>query len=76
MNQPGERVELQIWREEGEDGVWRCRVLTPGALHTVRLDNDAALSAYVAGQIDLLIERYKLQEQEMCRVLKTSEARA
>jgi hypothetical protein len=54
-------VELQIWREES--GVWRCRVLTPAGVHTVRLDDQAALNAYIAGQIDVFVKEYELQVQ-------------
>jgi hypothetical protein len=60
--QPGMgSVELRIWREEG--GAWRCRVLTPTGVHTVRLDDQAALSAYIAGQIDVFVKEYELQAQ-------------
>ena len=51
-------VELHIWREES--GVWRCRVLTPAGVHTVRLDDQAALNAYIAGQIDVFVREYEL----------------
>jgi hypothetical protein len=54
-------VELRIWREES--GAWRCRVLTPVGIHTVRLDDQAALSAYIAGQIDAFVRQYELQAQ-------------
>jgi len=52
-------VELRIWREDG--GEWRCRVLTPGGVYTVRLDDQAALNAYIAGQIDMFVREYELQ---------------
>jgi hypothetical protein len=52
-------VELRIWREES--GTWRCRVLTPSGIHTVRLDDQAALSAYIAGQIDVFVREYELE---------------
>ena len=52
-------VELRIWREES--GVWRCRVLTPTGTHTVRLDDQAALNAYIAGQIDVFVRDYELE---------------
>jgi hypothetical protein len=61
MEQLLSSVELSIWREEG--GAWRCRVLTPAGLHTVRLDDQAALNAYIADQIDGFIETYELKEQ-------------
>src|SRR5262249_19102392 len=51
-------VELHIWREEG--GVWRCDVLTPEGNHTVRLNDQAALSAYIAGHIDMFVEEFEL----------------
>ncbi len=51
-------VELRIWREES--GTWRCRVLTPDGIHTVRLDDQAALSAYIAGQIEVFVKEYEL----------------
>jgi hypothetical protein len=52
-------VELRIWREES--GTWRCRVLTPVGIHTVRLDDQAALSAYIASQIDAFVREYELE---------------
>ena len=57
-------VELRIWREDG--GAWRCRVLTPDGVHTVRLDDQAALSAYIAGQIDIFVREHELQVQTAC----------
>jgi|RhiMetdeSRZDD1v2_1073273.scaffolds.fasta_scaffold1006346_1 hypothetical protein len=56
-------VELRIWREEG--GAWRCRVLTPDGMHTVRLDDQAALSAYIAGQIDVFVREYELEARSV-----------
>jgi hypothetical protein len=47
-------VELQIWREEGDDGAWRCRVITPGARQAIRLDDTRALSDYIVSQIEWL----------------------
>jgi hypothetical protein len=52
-------VELRIWRDER--GTWRCRVLTPNGVHTVRLDDQAALSAYIANQIDVFVREYELE---------------
>ena len=60
MDEYQEHIELHIWREAGAGDVWRCRVVAPGTLHTVRLDSHADVSAYVASQIDMLIEGYKL----------------
>jgi hypothetical protein len=57
--QGADSVELRIWREES--GAWRCRVLTPAGVHTVRLDDQSALNAYIAGQIDIFIREYELQ---------------
>jgi hypothetical protein len=59
IEQGADSVELRIWREEG--GAWRCRVLTPTGVHTVRLDDQVALSAYIAGQIDVFVREYELQ---------------
>jgi hypothetical protein len=61
MEQLTNSVELRIWREEG--GTWRCRVLTPSGFHSVRLDDQAALNAYISSQIDMFIKAYELQEQ-------------
>jgi len=54
-------VELHIWRDD--TGAWRCRVLTPVSSHTVRLDNQAALSAYIVSQIDMFVEESELLAQ-------------
>jgi hypothetical protein len=56
-------VELRIWREES--GTWRCRVLTPDGIHTVRLDDQAALSAYIAGQIEVFVREYELEARSV-----------
>lgn len=58
MDQYVKAVELRIWREAGADGRWRCRVIAPDTLHTVRLDDEQALSAYVASQINTFIESH------------------
>jgi len=50
-------VELQIWREDG--GAWRCRVLTTEGDHVIHLDDQAALSTYIASQIDLFVGEYE-----------------
>jgi hypothetical protein len=63
MSQQSNRVELQIWREAGAGGMWRCRVVAPDGRHTVRLDGYEALSAYVASQINLLVEGQEVQTQ-------------
>ena len=47
-------VELHIWRDEG--GAWRCLVQTPAGSHTAQLDNQPALSAYIANQIDMFVD--------------------
>jgi hypothetical protein len=59
IEQDASSVELRIWREEG--GSWRCRVLTSDGFYTVRLDDQAALSAYIAGQIDVFVKEYELE---------------
>ena len=59
IEQDASSVELHIWREEG--GSWRCQVMTSDGIHTVRLDDQAALSAYIAGQIDVFIKEYELE---------------
>jgi hypothetical protein len=51
-------VELHIWREEC--GAWRCLVQTPTSSRTVQLDNQSALSAYIAGQIDMFVDEAEL----------------
>jgi hypothetical protein len=61
MDQSTIGVELQIWREKGEGGGWRCRVMTPYGYHTVRLDDQEALSTYITGQIDMFLKAYELQ---------------
>lgn len=58
IDQAAKSVELRIWRED--NGVWRCRVMTPTGSHTVRLDDQSALSAYIAGQIDMFVEEFEL----------------
>jgi hypothetical protein len=65
MDQYVKAVELRIWREAGTDGRWRCRVIAPDALHTVRLDDYQALSAYVASQINIFIES-QMDEEQSC----------
>jgi hypothetical protein len=59
IEQTASSVELHIWREE--NGSWRCRVMSPAGVHTVRLDDQAALSTYIAGQIDMFVKEYELQ---------------
>ena len=61
IDQAASSVELHIWREDG--GVWHCDVLTPAGSHTVRLDDQAALSAYIAGHIDMFVEEFELLAQ-------------
>lgn len=56
MDTSESRVELHIWRETGQEGVWRCRVLGPETLQVVRLGDEAALSSYVTSQLHLLFE--------------------
>jgi hypothetical protein len=63
MDQSTIGVELQIWREKGEGGVWRCRVMTPCGHHTVRLDDQEALNTYITGQIDMFVRAYEMQGQ-------------
>ena len=58
IEQGVDSVELHIWREES--GAWRCRVLTPAGVHTVRLDDQVALNAYIASQIDVFVREYEL----------------
>ncbi len=65
VDQPMSGVELRIWREDG--GGWRCRVLTPSGFHTVRLDDQDTLSAYIAGQIDIFVKEHELQERAAWR---------
>jgi len=65
VDQPMSGVELRIWREDG--GTWRCRVLTPSGFHTVRLDDQDELSAYIAGQIDIFVKEHELQERAAWR---------
>lgn len=60
MDEAHVRVELQIWREEDASGAWRCRVVGPGLLQSVRLADHVALNAYIAGQIDTLVACYPL----------------
>ncbi len=62
MNESQGRVELQIWREDGASGAWCCRVVAPGVLQSVRLDDHVALSSYVAGQVDMFIERHTFEQ--------------
>ncbi len=57
MAYPVARVELEIWQEEGEPRSWRCRLIAPDGLHAVRLDDEAALSAYVMLQIDAFMKQ-------------------
>ncbi|MEM8533236.1 MAG: hypothetical protein AAGF95_20515 [Chloroflexota bacterium] len=64
MNPSASRVELQIWREAGQDGVWRCRVLGPETLQVVRLGDEAALSSYVTSQLNLLFEMSDIDTQD------------
>ena len=54
MEQHSQRVELHVWREEGDQGLWRCRVISAGTFHTVRFDSYEALSAYVVAQLEVL----------------------
>jgi hypothetical protein len=61
IDQAAGSVELHIWREES--GAWCCDVLTPAGSHTVRLDDQAALSAYIAGHIDMFVEEFELLSQ-------------
>ena len=54
MEQHSQRVELHVWREEGDEGLWRCRVMSAGTFHTVRFESYEALSAYVVAQLEVL----------------------
>ncbi len=58
IDQAASSVELHVWREES--GAWHCQVLTPAGSHVIRLDDQSALSAYIAGQIDMFVEEYEL----------------
>ena len=57
-DQAASSVELHVWREES--GGWRCHVLTPAGSQIIQLDDQSALSAYIAGQIDMFVEEYEL----------------
>jgi hypothetical protein len=49
------RIEVQVWREAGDSGAWRCRLIAPEGRHTVRLDDQSEVSAYIAEQLDALL---------------------
>lgn len=61
-NQTTRSVELHIWREES--GAWHCQKLTPAGEQVTRLDDQSALSAYIAGQIDMFVEEHELLSRE------------
>lgn len=59
MGQQMIRIELQIWRESGEEGGWRCRMITANDLQSARLDSPHALATYVASQLELLLTQHE-----------------
>jgi hypothetical protein len=61
-NQTRPSVELHIWREER--GAWRCQKLTPAGDQITQLDDQSALNAYIAGQIDMFVEECELLSRE------------
>ena len=57
MSQQIMHIELQVWREEDEEGSWRCRIIMPDALQSARLDNPHALAAFVARHLELMLSQ-------------------
>jgi len=55
MSQQIMHIELQVWREEDEEGNWRCRIIMPDALQSARLDSPHALAAFVARHLELML---------------------
>lgn len=70
INERPVRLELQIWQEENDQGGWRCRVVAPDALYTVRLNDYTALSAYVTQQIELLLAQHTTEQLQQERRLE------
>ena len=50
-------VTLQIWHDI--QGAWQCRISTEDGDQIVHLDDQAALSSYIAHQIDVFITEYE-----------------
>ena len=57
INQTFNSVELHIWQDES--GEWRCRVTGPDESRTVNLGDQAALSTFIADQIDEFVAEYE-----------------